>query len=200
MNIKAKMTCECIEEFGSPKYREQVSLRAVYANETNAEDNSFASATPNARVEMSIDNPTAFGAFETGRQYYVEFSPVPSAPADGGATKTEGDCEEQPDTIGLDFGRALKALKKGERICRSGWNGKNMWLFLLPAGTVPLRIVHDPALRAVVEANGGEIEALASIRMKTADNKILTGWLASQTDMLADDWQVLPSADGAPAI
>jgi hypothetical protein len=91
----------------------------------------------------------------------------------------------------LTFGQALDALKLGKRIAREGWNGKGMWLFLLPAGKVPLRIVHDPALKAVVEANGGEIEALASIRMKTADNKILTGWLASQTDMLTDDWTIL---------
>ena len=89
------------------------------------------------------------------------------------------------------FGQALDALKLGKRIAREGWNEKGMWLFLLPAGKVPLRVVHDPALRSVVEANGGEIEALASIRMKTADTKILTGWLASQTDMLTDDWAIL---------
>jgi len=91
----------------------------------------------------------------------------------------------------LTFGQALEALKQGERITRAGWNGKGMWLFLLPAGKIPLKIVHDPALKAVVEANGGEIEALPSIRMKTADNKILTGWLASQSDMFAEDWLVL---------
>jgi hypothetical protein len=51
----------------------------------------------------------------------------------------------------------------------------------------------DPALRQVVEEQvGGEtFEALGSIRMFTADKKILTGWLASQTDMLAEDWSIL---------
>ena len=92
----------------------------------------------------------------------------------------------------LTFGLAIAALKDGRRVCRAGWNGKGMWLFLLPAGRIKLSMIHDPALKQVVIENGGEIEALASIRMKTADNKILTGWLASQSDILADDWVVLP--------
>lgn len=96
-------------------------------------------------------------------------------------------------TDGMNFGLALEALKKGARIARAGWNGKNMFLFLLAGGTVPTKAINDPALRTVIEAEvGGEtFEALGSIRMFTADKKILTGWLASQTDMLADDWQIV---------
>ena len=91
------------------------------------------------------------------------------------------------------FGEAIEALKKGHRVARLGWNGKNMFLFLLPAGTVPTKVIHDPALRQVVEeqVGGDTFEALGSIRMFTADKKILTGWLASQTDMLAEDWTIL---------
>lgn len=93
----------------------------------------------------------------------------------------------------LNFGQALEFLKQGERVAREGWNGKGMFLFLLPAGTVPTKAIYDPALRAVIEGEvGGEtFEALGSIRMFTADKKILTGWLASQTDMLSEDWMVL---------
>lgn len=93
----------------------------------------------------------------------------------------------------ITFGEALEALKQGKRIAREGWNGKGMFLFLLPAGTVPVKAIHDPALRVVIEHEvGGEtFEALGSIRMFTADKKILTGWLASQTDMLSEDWVVL---------
>lgn len=93
----------------------------------------------------------------------------------------------------LNFGQALEALKEGKRVRRTGWNGKGMFLFLLPAGTVPTKAIHDPALRKVIESEvGGEtFEALGSIRMFTADKKILTGWLASQTDMLSSDWEVL---------
>mgnify|MGYP000947757345 CR=1 FL=1 len=93
----------------------------------------------------------------------------------------------------LNFGQAIEALKDGKRVAREGWNGKGMFLFLLPAGTVPTKAIHDPALRAVVgyEIGGETFEALGSIRMFTADKKILTGWLASQTDMLAEDWTIL---------
>jgi hypothetical protein len=93
----------------------------------------------------------------------------------------------------VNFGTALEALKQGKRVAREGWNGKNMFLFLLPAGVVPTKAIHDPALRTVIESEiGGEtFEALGSIRMFTADKKILTGWLASQTDMLAEDWVIL---------
>lgn len=93
----------------------------------------------------------------------------------------------------MNFGQAIEALKEGKRVSREGWNGKGMFLFLLPAGIVPTKAIHDPALKEVIEKEvGGEIfEALGSIRMFTADKKILTGWLASQTDMLAEDWNIL---------
>ena len=93
---------------------------------------------------------------------------------------------------GLKFGEALEALKKGEKIAREGWDGKNMFLFLLPAGRIPKTAIHDPALKEVLENNGCDhFEALGAIRMKTADDKILTGWLASQTDLLSEDWLIL---------
>lgn len=93
----------------------------------------------------------------------------------------------------VNFGIALEALKQGKRIAREGWNGKGMFLFLLPAGTVPTKAIHDPMLRQVIESEiqGDTFEALGSIRMFTADKKILTGWLASQTDMLSEDWIIL---------
>ena len=68
---------------------------------------------------------------------------------------------------------------------------------LLPAATVKADWCREAHLKAVAEENGGEIEALGSIRMMTADRKVLTGWLASQTDMLAEDWvEVSPKAEG----
>ncbi len=95
-------------------------------------------------------------------------------------------------TLWMDFGQAIEALKNGQKVAREGWNGKGMFLFLLPAGTIPKAAIHDPKLREVLEGNGKDsFEALASIRMMTADGKILTGWLASQTDMLAEDWVIV---------
>lgn len=90
-----------------------------------------------------------------------------------------------------DFGYAIRALKEGKRVSRQGWNGKGMYLWLLPAAMVKAEWCREPHLKEVAEANGGEIEALGSIRMMTADKKVLTGWLASQPDMLAEDWEIL---------
>jgi len=95
-------------------------------------------------------------------------------------------------TENLTFGEAIEALKLGQRVSRSGWNGKKMYLWLLPAASVKAEWCREPHLKAVAEENGGEIEALGSIRMMTADRKVLTGWLASQTDMLSEDWTILP--------
>ena len=91
----------------------------------------------------------------------------------------------------LTFGAAIEALKQGKRVTRKGWNGKGMFLWLKPATTIKAEWSKDPMLKEIVDANGGETEALGTICMKTADNKILTGWLASQTDMLSEDWMIL---------
>ena len=91
----------------------------------------------------------------------------------------------------LTFGAAIEALKQGKKVTRMGWNGKSMYLWLKPATTIKAEWCKDPMLKEIVDANGGEAEALGTICMKTADNKILTGWLASQTDMLSEDWMVI---------
>jgi len=72
----------------------------------------------------------------------------------------------------MNFGKALELLKQGERVCRKGWNGKNMYLGLCEGG----------GFRDGYRT--GDF-----VYMKTADNKIVP-WLASQTDMLAEDWQI----------
>lgn len=94
----------------------------------------------------------------------------------------------------LNFGQALEALKLGARIARSGWNGKGMWLCL--SGPLEGRTINAPSFwsdhcRAYAEANGGMATVLPCINMKTATGEILMGWLASQTDMLAEDWCIL---------
>lgn len=91
----------------------------------------------------------------------------------------------------MNFGEAIAALKEGKKVARQGWNGKGMYLWLMPAAKVKAEWCKEPHLRALAEENGGEIEALGSIRMLTADKKILTGWLASQTDILSEDWVII---------
>ena len=92
---------------------------------------------------------------------------------------------------GMTFGMAIEAMKRGKKVARRGCNGKGMYLWLLPAANVKAEWCKEEHLKALAEQNGGEFECLASIRMKTADDKVLTGWLASQTDMLAEDWEIV---------
>ena len=86
------------------------------------------------------------------------------------------------------FGQAVESLKLGRKVARKGWNGKGMFLWLKPFALVRSEWCKDPKLKEIADRNGGEIEALGTICMKTADDKILTGWLANQTDILSNDW------------
>lgn len=101
----------------------------------------------------------------------------------------------------MDFGDAIRALKSGKKVARAGWNGKGMWLSLsAPASTGPFvmaRSISSASFwsennRAFAEENGGFATVLPCITMKTATGEILMGWLASQSDMLAVDWVVVP--------
>ena len=91
----------------------------------------------------------------------------------------------------MDFGKAIEALKQGKKVARKGWNGKGMYLWLMQPAMVKAEWCKEPHLKELAEQNGGEIEALGTIRMLTADKKILTGWLASQTDILSEDWEII---------
>ena len=86
----------------------------------------------------------------------------------------------------MNFGSALQALKNGQKVAREGWNGKGMFLFLVP-GSV-FKVNRAPLLGIYPE--GTEINYCPHIDMKTADEKIVP-WLASQTDVLAEDWGVV---------
>lgn len=93
-------------------------------------------------------------------------------------------------TDGMPFGLAIEALKRGQRVARADWNG--MWLSLSCGETreIPAENFWSPHNRAHAEAQGGKAKVLPSITMKTATGEILMGWLASQTDMLAEDWVI----------
>lgn len=88
----------------------------------------------------------------------------------------------------LTFGQAIEKLKQGRKVARKGWNGKGMFLWLKPAGVIKAEWCKDPMLKAIVEKNGGEIAALGTICMFTAQKEIVSGWVASQADMLSEDW------------
>ena len=86
----------------------------------------------------------------------------------------------------MNFGKALEALKDGELCARSGWNGKKMFIFLVQGSH--FQVNRKPLLGIFPE--GTEIDYCPHIDMKTADGKIVP-WLASQTDVLAEDWGIV---------
>lgn len=93
--------------------------------------------------------------------------------------------EAYREASGLPFGLAVEALKKGGRVARAGWNGKGMWLALIPGdqwgigGQAPYDTPDAP-----------HVQHAPFIGMKTADDKFVP-WLASQTDVLAEDWSIV---------
>lgn len=88
----------------------------------------------------------------------------------------------------MHFGDAIEALKKGHKVARSGWNGKNMWLILVPGSKGVRPVAGTPYSKAGITQ---EVNIEPHIDMFTAQGNMQPGWLASQADMLAEDWQVV---------
>lgn len=87
---------------------------------------------------------------------------------------------------GMTFGQALEALKLGKKVARPGWNGKNMFLFLVSGSTFQ---VNRPPLLGIYD-EGTTINYRPHIDMRTADGEIVP-WVASQSDLLVDDWFIV---------
>jgi hypothetical protein len=89
------------------------------------------------------------------------------------------------------IGWAVKEMQNGAKVRRAGWNGKGMWLAYSPgSAALPAEKFWAPPNREYAEQNGGSAAVLPCITMKTATGEILMGWLASQSDLLAMDWEV----------
>lgn len=84
----------------------------------------------------------------------------------------------------LSFSQALEHIKNGIKMQRTGWNGKGMFVFLVPGSVFK---VNRPPLLGIYP-DGTEITYHAHVDMRTADGTIVP-WICSQTDMLANDWQ-----------
>ena len=87
-------------------------------------------------------------------------------------------------TAGMTFGDAIQAAKMGKKIARKGWNGKGMYVFLVHGMDF-----HTDA--DLSELEDQDVEVLDCLVMRTATGAFCPGWLASQTDMLADDWMIV---------
>ncbi|SJN51596.1 Phage protein [Sphingobacterium faecium PCAi_F2.5] len=104
----------------------------------------------------------------------------------------------------LTYGLALDAVKSGKLITRNGWNGKNMFVFMRPEDTLNADILfkakslpngvktyferlHQP----IINPNDVQVKFTAYLCLKSADNSVINGWAPSQTDMIANDWEIL---------
>lgn len=120
--------------------------------------------------------------------------------------------------MNLTFGEAIDLAKDGELIQRKGWNGKGMFVFIRPADELTVDFIVNKVKslpQAVKNYYQGKLDEINKLEndtivstdykvkfteyfcMKAADDNIVNGWLANQTDMLANDWQVFKTyADG----
>ena len=96
----------------------------------------------------------------------------------------------------FNFGWALTHLKWGNKVARAGWNGKGMWIVLMPGLKLPPYSTQEPGAKVndrTAKHIGVDtpLDSQPYIAMWTAQKQWQPGWLASQTDMLAEDWMVL---------
>ncbi len=121
---------------------------------------------------------------------FLDLRPTRRFPGDGGAMNDEKN-EDACQAIKAGIGWAVKQMRNGQKVTRSGWNGKGMFLFLVPGSTFevnrrPLSDLYPP---------GTMITYNPHVDMRTADGSIVP-WLASQTDLLAQDWELVADIAG----
>lgn len=132
------------------------------------------------RFKAAILEP--MGAYVGGLTVMEASEPFPGTDVDRKVIKFQGHIHfNDGRTFSFGFGAHLAALRAGKRVARAGWNGKGMFLQLINPGEYSV---------AVPIVEGEVVPLLPWIGMKTAGGEFVP-WLASQTDMLADDWAVV---------
>lgn len=161
--------------------------------------------------EKFLSDPIEMQAFPLTRQQYVDYRgwdlPADENGADEGylVEYMDGGKSNHPDHEGyiswspakqfeaayqsvnaMNFGHALAAIKSGKRVARKGWNGKDMFVFLVPGSKFT---VNREPLRGIL-GEGVEVDYRPHLDMKAADDTIGV-WVASSTDLMADDWFIV---------
>lgn len=94
---------------------------------------------------------------------------------------------------GMTFGHAIEMAKKGHKIAREGWNGKGMWVIFVP-GTKKAKLIEGTPYAKHLSKRK-TVDILPHFDMYTVNSKgrraMLPGWLASQSDMDAEDWTIV---------
>lgn len=98
----------------------------------------------------------------------------------------------------MNFGQAIEAMNNGSMVQRSGWNGKGMFVYKTVGNTVgkdfiPKFASLPESVKEFLAKKDADVVFHPSITMYTAQGEMQPGWLCSQADMLADDWQLFES-------
>lgn len=120
--------------------------------------------------------------------------------------QNEGPENSGQSNTSLTFGQAIEAVKRGRRAARSGWNGKGLFIYLNKGSVDGARLGYRPGEQPLPDhqstldgvrlglfetGDTGTLTRLPNINMHSATGSTVTGWLASQTDLLAEDWTIL---------
>lgn len=89
----------------------------------------------------------------------------------------------------LTFGDAIHALKLGLKVARKGWNGTDMFIVLMPALYLDAGAVNARTVKHIGEGN--DLDCQPYLAMYNAQQQWIPGWLASQSDMLCEDWVIV---------
>lgn len=164
-------------------------------------------ARPMTRAEYNTYRGWELPADENGEDagYLVEYIDSPDAnhPDHGGyiswCPKKQFEAANRPAT-GLPFGHAIEAARQGCKIARAGWNGKNMFVVMMPAASLPPyntqgteRKVNDRTAKWIGEDK--PLDCQPYFAMYNAQEQWQPGWQASQADMLAADWMILDTKE-----
>ena len=89
----------------------------------------------------------------------------------------------------MNFGQAIEALKAGKKVAREGWNGKGMWIALMPALYLDKDIINGRTRKHI--GDNKDLDSQPYLVMWTATKQWQPGWLASQSDMLSEGWSIV---------
>lgn len=176
------------EMVGKPQYFENgkghmfctlpayIGTKVIGAESMSKEEFDFRKQNLNYDFGATVATPE----FQTGTPgYHVQYANPDGSVYDSWSPKGVFEKSYRKIDDGIIFGDAVLFLKQGRKVARKGWNGKDMWLEFVPSNAW-IRLF----------GNTTDFQNSDFIAMKTADNKYVP-WLASQTDILANDWMVI---------
>jgi hypothetical protein len=92
----------------------------------------------------------------------------------------------------MKFGEALEVCRQGKLIYRTGWNGRNQFVFYQEGAGVLVEDLRCAAFKQWAQKDARiAVEFMGYLAIKTTSNIVQCGWLATQSDMQAEDWEVL---------